>query len=106
MKAELLHEEFAPRSVAGGAERLLLRPADAVDLISRASEEGVPIVRVERADFPPGRGALALERVADFSAAVAEGHGCWDEAEHVVLSQQEREVAFELTLGDDPIEVV
>ena len=106
MKAELLHEEFAPRSLATGAERLLLRPADAVDLIDRAAEEGVPIVRVDRADLPPERGDVALERVADFSAAVAEGHGCWDEAEHVIRSPQEREVAFELTLGDDPIEVV
>ena len=105
MKAELLHEEFAPRSLATEADHLLLRAADAVDLVSRAAEEGVPIVRVHRADLPGG-GDVALERVADFSAAVAEGHGCWDEAEHVIRSQQEREVAFELTLGDDPIEVV
>ena len=106
MKAELLHEEFAPRSLAREADHLLLRAADAVDLVSRAAEEGVPIVRVARADLPPSSGEVALERVADFSAAVAEGHGCWDAAEHVILSPQEREVAFELTLGDDPIEVV
>lgn len=106
MKAELLHEEFAPRSLARETDHLLLRPADAVDLVGRAAEEGVPIVRVARTDLPPHSGELSLERVADFSAAVAEGHGCWDRAEHVILSQQAHEVAFELTLGDDPIEVV
>lgn len=110
MKAELLHEEFAPRSLGADADHLLLRPADAVDLVSRAAEEGVPIVRVDRADLPPAKGEIegevSLLRVADFSAAVAEGHGCWDRAEDVIRSEQPREVAYELTLGDDPIEVV
>ena len=106
MKAERLQAEFAPRNVGSLSDHLLLQPHDAVELIGRAAEEGVPIVRVDAADAAPARSAARLERVADFSAHVAEGHGCWDEAEAVVRQRGERLVAFELTLGDDPIEAV
>ena len=106
MKAELLREEFAPRSLSREPNHLVLRRSDAVDLVSRAAEEGVPIVRVDRADLPPDRDEASLNEIADFSAAVAEGHGCWDVAERAILTAKEHHAAFELTLGDDPIEAV
>ena len=105
MKADLLHQEFEPRRVPLDPNRLLLAPDDALDLIDRASEEGVPIVSVNVVQLHADR----LEPIAppaDFSAGVAGGHGCWTDAEAFIRSRAERPVAFELTLGDDPLEVV
>ena len=105
MKADLLAQEFTPRAVGGaraGAGGLLLRPADALELVDRAAEEGVPIVRIDLADVAPGTN----EPPADFSAAVAQGHGCWHEAEAYIKGRVDRHPLFRFTLGDDPIEAV
>lgn len=105
MKADLLIEEFS-RLGARGRDGLLLGPADALALVGRAAEEGVPIVGVngvradrDRTPSPPGH-------LADFSAAVAEGHGCWAEADAVIRRERDGSLLFELTLGDDPLEAV
>ena len=109
MKAELLEREFAPRRVPN-ADGFLLRSADALELIDRAAEEGVPIVAIDgvrvsadRADVPV---ASAPERLADFSSAVAEGHGCWDHADAFVRERSSRGLVFGVTLGGDPVEAV
>ena len=47
MKAERLEREFADRAVPTGSRRLLLSPADALALVNRAAEEGVPVVGVD-----------------------------------------------------------
>jgi hypothetical protein len=113
VKAELLEREFAPRRVsnAGG---LLLRSADALELIDRAAEEGVPIVAIDGVRVSAERGGSPAdspvesraERLADFSSAVAEGHGCWDHAEAFVRERSSRGLVFGVSLGDDPIEAV
>ena len=109
MKAELLEREFAPRRVLH-ADGLVLRPADALALIDRAAEEGVPIVAIDGLRLSAGRGDSPVEtspeRLADFSSAVAEGHGCWDHADAFVRERSSRGLVFGLTLGDDPIEAV
>jgi hypothetical protein len=105
MKADLLRTEFESDAVTDADGRLLLDPGDTLALIGRATEEGVPIVAVHgvadvRAKAPPAPEA------ADFSAAVAEGHGCWADADAFVRARRGRGLIFEVTLGDDPIEAV
>ena len=117
MKADLLHTEFASDAVPDVAGRLLLDPGDTLALIGRATEEGVPIVAVRGvADGRAGTRAAADSGTADYGAAdygaadygaaVAEGHGCWADAEAFVRAHRNRGLVFEVTLGDDPIEAV
>ncbi len=104
MKADLLTHEFASDAVPNADGRLLLDPGDTLALISRATEEGVPIVAVR--GVVDGRVAGAAPESADFAAAVAEGHGCWADADAFVRARRAKGLVFELTLGDDPIEAV
>ena len=106
MKAELLEQEFRSRSAAPGDTLLLLRAADALDLIDRAAEEGVPILGVDGFRLTSERIEPVLDRIADYSAAVAEGHGCWEAADAFIRAHREEPLVFELTLGDDPVEAV
>lgn len=109
MKAELLEREFAPRRVPN-ADGLLLRSQDVLELIDRAAEEGVPIVSIDGVRVGTDRevplAGSPPERLADFSSAVAEGHGCWDSAEAFVRERSSRGLVFGVRLGDDPIEAV
>ena len=111
MKADLLYEEFAPAGVpatiglaVGGP--LLLEPGGALALINRAADEGVPILRVDGVCVAAGGTESSPEHVADFSAAVAEGHGCWADAEAFVSARRGRGLVFAIALGDDPVEAV
>jgi hypothetical protein len=53
------------------------------------------------------RGVAGGEAIAaDFAAAVAEGHGCWEDAEAFVRARRRQGLVFEVMLGDDPIEAV
>jgi hypothetical protein len=114
MKAELLTQEFASDAVPNADGRLLLDPGDTLALISRATEEGVPIlgvrgVRVAADRAGPAAGSAAgsaAEHAADYAAGVAGGHGCWVDADAFVRARRGQGLAFELTLGDDPIEAV
>lgn len=106
MKADLLAQEFASEAVANADGRLLLDPGDTLALISRATEEGVPILRVRGVRVGAGGTGSAGEPAADFAPGVAEGHGCWDDAESFVRARRDQGLAFEVTLGDDPIEAV
>jgi hypothetical protein len=109
VKADLLQQEFAPRCVphAGGSP-LLLGANDALDLVDRASEEGVPVVRVHALLVATGADSTADSAAppADFSAAVAGGHGCWVDAERFIRARGRRGVAFDVALGGDPLELV
>ena len=104
MKADLLQQEFEPRRLPLDTHRLFLVADDALDLIDRASEEGVPIVSVNVVQLHADR--AEPDAPADFSAGVAGGHGCWTDAEDFIRSRSATPTAFELTLGDDPLEVV
>ena len=73
MKADVLIREFADRVVKPNDGRLLLRPADAIELVDRAAEEGVPIVRVSEVNTTDSAVELATVRDADFSSPVREG---------------------------------
>lgn len=110
MKADLLAQEFASEALPNADGRLLLDPGDTLALISRATEEGVPILRVRGVRLTDGRAARAAEQgteqAADYRAGVAEGHGCWDDAEAFVRARRGQGLAFEVTLGGDPVEAV
>ena len=104
MKADLLREEFASDAVPDADGRLLLDPGDTLALISRATEEGVPILAVRGVADATGTGGTP--EAVDFAAAVAEGHGCWADADAFVRAHRDRGLVFEVALGGDPIEAV
>ena len=106
MKAELLEEEFRPRGAAPESSLLLLRAADAVELVDRAAEEGVPILGIDGFRLSAQGLEPALDHIADYSAAVADGHGCWEAADAFIRARSDASLVFELTLGDDPVEAV
>ena len=106
MKAARLAREFANRAVPHSGNLLLLRPGDALALVSRAAEEGVPIVGIDGVRVSATATESPIEHLADFSAAVAGGHGCWQDAEKFIRERDALGLVFELTLGSDPIEVV
>ena len=104
MKADMLRTEFTSDAVANADGRLLLAPGDTLALISRATEEGVPILAVRGVADAPG--AAATPETVDYGASVAEGHGCWADADAFVRARRGQGLVFEVTLGDDPIEAV
>jgi hypothetical protein len=109
MKADLLRREFASSAVPSADGRLLLDPDATLALIDRATEEGVPIVGLRgvaaRAGTPAGATAAAAD-TADYALDVAEGHGCWADADAFVRAHLDRGLVFEVALGGDPIEAV
>lgn len=106
VKADRLYHEFAVDQVAYGGGRRLFEPRDALALISRAAEEGVPVVALDGLGLGGRRTESPPEHSVDYSAAVAQGHGCWAEADAFVRARRGEGLVFEVTLGDDPIEVV
>ena len=106
MKAERLEREFAGRAVPHRGGLLLLRPADALALVSRAAEEGVPVLGVDALSVSDESTASPLDHTADFAAGVADGHGCWEPAEAFIRARSDLGLLFEVTLGGDPIEAV
>ena len=106
MKADMLELEFAPRAVRSEEGLLLLRPADAIELVNRAADEGVPILGIDGVRASTLGSKAPLEQFADYSAAVKEGHGCWEEAETFIRARGNRELVLEVLLGNDPIEAV
>jgi hypothetical protein len=106
MKSDLLEREFAPRGVANAGGLLLLRPQDAVELVNSAADEGVPIIGVEGFFVTPAGTEASPDHIADYSAMVAQGHGCWQDAESFIRERTDSALVFEIVLGDDPIEAV
>lgn len=106
MKAERLVREFVDRAVPSGGGPLLLRVADALALVNRAAEEGVPVVGVDSLRVTERAVEVPAEHAADFSSAVAEGHGCWQAADAFIRERGGLGLVFGLTLGNDPIEAV
>jgi hypothetical protein len=106
VKADLLAREFEERNARPTDGRLLLQAADAIALIDRAAEEGVPIVRISGVAVAAHFVESSREHEVDFSPRVLEGHGCWQEADAFIRERSELGLAFELTLGDDPVEAV
>ncbi|MBD0319462.1 MAG: hypothetical protein ICV87_03960 [Gemmatimonadetes bacterium] len=103
MEAESLHREFADRAVAHGGGLQLLRAADAILLVNRAAEAGVPIVAVRGFEIGHEGTRPSTADAADFSAPVAEGHGCWTEAEAFIRACETEGLVFNLDLGPDPL---
>lgn len=109
MKADALYAAFRSRGVPGRGALPLLPVADALDLVAEAADEGVPIRRVHgtrasgAATASPGSPSGP---VVDFGDRVAEGHGCWAEAEAFLRERADAGLVFEIALGDDPLEVV
>lgn len=106
MKAQRLEREFAHKNVRAGSGLLLLGADDALALVDRAADEGVPILALDGylvadADVRP-----SLEHSVDFSRFVAEGHGGWQQASAFIRDRRDRVSAFSLALGSDPVEAV
>ena len=106
MKAEMLEAEFSGRRVPYHGHLLRLKGSDAIALIERAAEEGVPVLGVNCLILSDDGTREPIDQIADYSAAVREGHGCWEPAEAHVASRMSGDYVFEILLGDDPIQVV
>ena len=106
MKADRLRSEFSPRGVPYAGGLLLLRPDDAIALVNRAADEGVPVLGIDGLHVTEGSTVSPVEHVADFSKAVAQGHGCWEDAESFIRARAALGLVFEIALGDDPVEAV
>ena len=107
MKAKMLESEFRARSMpSSGNNLLLLEPSDAIALVRRAADEGVPILGIDGFLVTSASTKSPVEHLADFSKAIAKGHGCWQQAEDFIRERTTIGLVFELTLGDDPVEAV
>lgn len=106
MKADLIEREFAPRGVKNSAGLLLLRAIDAIELVNQAADEGVPIIGVEGFRVTTAGTESPAEHIADYSTLVAQGHGCWQDAEKFIRERTDSDLVFEIVLGDDPLEIV
>ena len=106
VKADLLKQEFVGRGRLGAAGDLLLWSTDAIDLVNRAADEGVPILAITLV-APAGRPAdAALDHRADYSHEVSDGHGCWEAADAFIRRRGELGLLFRVELGDDPLQIV
>jgi hypothetical protein len=102
MKAERLEREFAARGVPDSGSLLLLRPLDALALVRRASDEGVPILGVDGFYLTDEGTEAPLDHIADLSSGVTVDCGCWEAAEAFIRERGDLGMLFELTLGSDP----
>lgn len=106
VKADRLRNEFRDRGRKGAGGELLLWSNDALDLVDRAADEGVPIVRVTGIAPASTSSAAAADERVDFSREVSGGHGCWEAADAFLRRRGELGLLFDLELGDDPLEIV
>jgi hypothetical protein len=106
VKAERLEAEFRSRAISYPGRSLLLEASDAIALVRRAAEEGVPILGVNCLIVSADRTEEPIDQIADYSAAVAQGHGCWEEAEAHIIARRNGPYVFALALGGDPVEAV
>lgn len=106
VKAERLRKEFREQGRTGADGALLLWSTAASDLVNRAADEGVPILRIT--GVAPGGAArdAALDHAVDFRHEVGEGHGCWEAADAFIRRRGELGLLFNVELGDDPLEIV
>ena len=106
VKADQLKEEFRERGRTASDGALLLWSTDAVDLVNRAADEGVPILTIS-VIAPSGKPAdAALDHRADYRHEVSDGHGCWEAAEAFIRRRGELGLLFRVELGDDPLQIV
>ncbi|HXK39660.1 MAG TPA: hypothetical protein VJ837_02400 [Candidatus Paceibacterota bacterium] len=98
MTKDDLQAEFRDRVIhEGGVE--LLAVDDALALISRASEERLPVLGVDGFFVSDGSVQSPLEHLADFSSAVERGDGCWTDAAQFVEERRPLGLVFEVVLG-------
>lgn len=101
MKPIDLQREFISRAVLYTGELMLLAANDALALVGRAAQLGVPILGVD-ALFLSRRGTESpIEHTADFSVAVSAGDGCWEQADAFIEERRSLGMVFEVVL-DEP----
>jgi hypothetical protein len=106
VKADLLEGEFSGKRVPYQGGLLLLEGPDAIALVRRATEEGVPILGVNCLILSDNGTREPSDQIADYSPSVREGHGCWEAAEAHIATRIPGPYVFEVVLGDDPVEAV
>ena len=100
MNATELEHEFAPRAVPYSGGLQLLGPDDALALVRRAAEEGVPVLGVDGMLLSERSTESPIEHIADFSAAVARGDGCWGPAASFIAERRGLGLGFEVVLRE------
>jgi hypothetical protein len=98
MTREELEAEFRERGSAR-AGGVLFGVDAALDLVSRAQDEQIPILGLEGFRTSAAGTVPSLEDIADFSAAADAGSGGWSDA--LIFLQQRRDsgLHFEIVLG-------
>jgi hypothetical protein len=99
MNADDLEQEFKSRGVREGGSLLLLAAHDAVALVRRAAHAGVPILGVEVMFVSESGTGSPIDHIADYSAAVDRGDGCWSSAEAFIEEHRTTGMVFEVVLG-------
>ena len=94
-----LEAEFQAKALRYAGGLLVLRPEDATALIRRAAELRIGILGVDGMFVRPGETVSPIDHIVDFSAANAQGDGCWAAAEKFVGLRTELGLVFEVTLG-------
>ena len=74
--------------------------------MNRAADEGVPVLGVDGMLVEDKSTVSSPEHLADYSKDVAQGHGCWQDAESFIRVHMHLGLIFEITLGSDPVEAV
>src|SRR2546422_11581630 len=98
-KAEQLESEFAMKGTLRGG-LLLLPPTDAIDLINRSRQEGVPVLGIDGFRITAATTQPVMEHSVDFSMEEDSDRtvDVWDEAELFVRKRQHQGLVFEIVL--------
>ncbi|MGH7649698.1 MAG: hypothetical protein ACREND_16405 [Gemmatimonadaceae bacterium] len=102
MRADQIEAEFAALRVAYAGGLLLLEAPNAVALIRRAAEERVAVLGVNCLLLTEHETREPIDQIADYSSAVRNGHGCWEDAVRHVANRVAGGYVFEVVLDDAP----
>jgi hypothetical protein len=101
MKTEDLAREFANRCVPHSGGLLLLAADDALAFVERAASENLPVLGIDGFSLAQDQTESLIENIADFSAAVLAGNGCWQDAATFIQEHRGGGLVFEIVLGDE-----
>ena len=101
MNAAALEAEFASRAIPCDSGLLLLTPDDAIAFVRRARDERIAILGVDGMFATATETVSPLEHIADYTAAVGRGDGCWRIAERFIVDRRELGLVFEVVLGEN-----
>lgn len=92
-----IERDFRAKGVMRGG-LLLLRPADARDMVLRARDEGVKVLGLDAFLLRPDETEPALEHSIDFTAGARGEKDSWKAAEDFLVARMLSDLYFEVIL--------